>query len=607
VLATGVILDLEPAHGLAVFAAAYLIAGYDVLWSAARDVRALRPFNENLLMAIASLGAFAIGDQMEGVAILLFYQVGELFQDYAVSKSRRSIGSLLEMMPDSANLVDGDSVRAVDPSEVHVGDTVLIRPGEKVPLDCTVASGESMIDASSITGESVPRRAVAGDALLSGTICSNGSVTATVTAEYSDSTASKIREMIESSYEAKSRSENFVTKFARYYTPAVVLSALALAAVPGLVLGDPETWIYRALTFLVISCPCALVISIPMAFFGGIGGASRAGILVKGGNYLEALAGVRVVAFDKTGTLTEGVFEVSEVRAEGMGADELVRLAAHAEIDSSHPVAAGIRRAFGGELDRGSVGGVGEAPGMGVSSMVGGRLVSVGSAALMESRGIRAPEPGGFGTVAHVAVDGEYAGYMLISDRVRRDSARAVSALAGMGVEAVMLTGDGDAAARHVSAEVGIREVRSRLLPGDKVGALEEIISGGRRVAFVGDGVNDAPSLARADVGVAMGALGSDAAIEAADMVITDDMPSKVPLAIKIARKTRSVSMQNIAFALGVKALFLALGVMGEITMIEAVFADVGVALIAILNAMRTLSVPRLGGGGAPAAADNVK
>ncbi|MDR3206437.1 MAG: cadmium-translocating P-type ATPase [Candidatus Methanoplasma sp.] len=594
--AVGIIADLRFEYELAIFGAAYAIVGYDVLLEAAADIWHRKPFNENLLMAIASLGAFAIGEHMEGTAVLLFYQIGELFQDYAVNRSRGSIKSLMEMMPDSANLVTPDGVVAVGPQDVHIGDAIVVRPGERIPLDGTVVEGRSMVDTSSLTGESVPRDASVGDAVLSGCICVNGALTVSVTSEYEDSAAMRIMSMMDEAYGRKSRSEDFVTKFARYYTPAVVVAALMLAILPPLILGGAfETWLYRALMFLVISCPCAVVISVPLAFFGGIGGASRAGILVKGGNYLDALAGVDTVVFDKTGTLTEGVFEVLSVHPVGIEKEELIRLAAHAETDSNHPIAAGILRAHAGETKRSNVKGMEEIRGKGVAAFVEGRTVVLGSSCLMEEHGVRPIPPEEFGTAVHIAVDGAYVGYMIISDRVRKDSAHAVSELKRMGIGRVcMLTGDCERVGRHVAEELGIDEVFTDLLPGDKMAIVDRLIGEGRKVAFVGDGVNDAPSLARSDVGIAMGALGSDAAIEAADVVITDDMPSKVSTAIRISKRTRSIAIENIVFALAVKAVFLSMGALGYITLIEAVFADVGVAVIAILNSMRALRAPRV-------------
>ncbi|MCL2148230.1 MAG: cadmium-translocating P-type ATPase [Methanomassiliicoccaceae archaeon] len=590
-LAAGVLAGLDGIAALTVFAAAYAVAGYPVFIRFLKAIYNRRPFDENFLMTVASLGAFAIGEAPEGVAILLFYQVGELFEEYAVDRSRRSISSLTDLLPEDVNLLVDGEVVATRPEDVRVGDLIVVRPGERAPLDGVVTEGSSMVDTSAITGESVPRRASPGDTVLSGCISVNGALTMRVTSLHADSTASRIVSLIEDAYEAKSRSESFVTKFARYYTPAVVLSALLLAAVPPLAFGAPfEEWLYRALTFLVISCPCALVISIPLAFFGGIGGASRMGILVKGGNYLEALAGVDTVVFDKTGTLTEGVFDVEGVTPRGMDAEGLLRIAAHAEFHSSHPVAVSIRKAYGKDIDVSAVGTCEETAGRGVAAEVDGRRVLAGNGGLMSENGVAFEAPDAFGTAVHVAVDGEYAGCIVISDRVRRDSASAVAMLKDAGVrEVAMLTGDTRAAGEHVARPLGIGSVYTDLLPADKIGIVERLLSEGRSVAFVGDGMNDAPSLARSDVGIAMGVMGSDAAIEAADVVIMDDMPSKVPVAIRVARRTRWISIENIVFAIGVKAVFLALGAMGHITLVEAVFADVGVAVIAILNSVRTL------------------
>ncbi|MDR0888133.1 MAG: cadmium-translocating P-type ATPase [Candidatus Methanoplasma sp.] len=588
--------DIDPVFSLVLFAVSYIIVGYDVLWASAKDIYNLKPFNENLLMGIASLGAFAVGEYLEGVAILLFYQVGELFQDYAVDRSRRSISSLMDLMPDTVNLKTENGIEIVDPYDVRVGDIILIRPGERIPLDSKVIDGNSAIDTSTITGESVPRNATVGDRLFSGCINVNGVLTAEVISEYADSTAMRITDMIENAYEAKSKSENFVTKFARYYTPAVVIAALVLAVLPPLILGEPFTdWVYRALTFLVISCPCALVISIPLAFFGGIGGASRAGILVKGGNYLDTLSKIDTVVFDKTGTLTEGVFEVGAIFTHGISEEELLEVVAHAEIDSNHPIADGIRKSYGKETDRSIVKVLEEISGRGVRSIVRGQDVVVGNHTLMGQMGIEYDEPKEFGTAVHVAIAGKYAGYLVISDRQRKDSKTAVELLKKIGIKNVcMLTGDTGKMGEHVAEQLGIDVVYSELLPEDKMRIVESLIAEGNSVAFVGDGINDAPSLARSDVGIAMGAFGSDAAIEAADIVIMDDMPSKVPLSIKVARKTRSIAIENIIFALGVKALFLILGAFGYITLVEAIFADVGVAIIAILNSARALRVPRI-------------
>jgi Cd2+/Zn2+-exporting ATPase len=595
-LGIGILADIDETVRLIVFASSYVAVGYPVFVRFLKAVYHRQPFDENFLMTVASLGAFAIGEAPEGAAILLFYQVGMLFEDYAVDRSRRSISSLTDLLPESVNLLKEGEVTESEPEDVRIDDLILIRPGERIPLDGIVVEGSSMVDTSSITGESVPRRVSAGDAVLSGCISVNGVLTVRVTSVYSDSTASRIIGMIEDAYGAKSRSENFVTKFARYYTPAVVLSAILLAFLPPLILGDPfEGWIYKALTFLVISCPCALVISIPLAFFGGIGGASRMGILVKGGNYLEALAGVDTVAFDKTGTLTEGTFKVERIIPQGIEERDLLRLAAHAEFHSNHPIAASIKKAYGGEIDGSIVRNAEETAGGGVAAEVDGHTVLAGNESFLLRNGVEFERPDVFGTVVYVSVDGGYKGCFMIFDRIREDSKRAVAMLKDAGIKDIaMLTGDIGGAGEYVAGTLGIDLVYSELLPSDKIGIVENLLSEGRSVAFVGDGINDAPSLARSDVGIAMGAMGSDAAIEAADIVIMDDMPSKVPIAIKIAKKTRSISIENIVFALGVKALFLTLGALGYITLVEAVFADVGVAVIAILNSIRTLRISRL-------------
>ena len=595
-LGIGILADVDDTTELIILAASYVAVGYPIFIRFLKAIYNRQPFDENFLMTVASLGAFAIGEAPEGIAILLFYQVGVLFEDYAVDRSRRSITSLTNLLPESVSLLREGEVVETEPKDVNIGDMILVRPGERIPLDGIVAEGSSMIDTSSITGESVPRRASAGDAVLSGCISTNGVLTVRVTSVYTDSTASRIIGMIEDAYEAKSKTENFVTKFARYYTPIVVLSAILLALIPPLVLGDSfEVWIYRALTFLVISCPCALVISIPLAFFGGIGGASRMGILIKGGNYLEALAGVDTVVFDKTGTLTEGTFEVERIIPYGIEEEELLRIAAHAEFHSNHPIAVSVREAYGKEIDGSIVGAVEEIAGRGISAEIGGHEVLIGNESLMSEAGIAFEKFGGFGTAVYVSFDGGYKGCLAISDRVKRDSAATVKMLKEEGIKNIaMLTGDICHVGEHIAGSIGIDTVYTDLLPGDKIGIVERLLSEGRSVAFVGDGINDAPSLARSDVGIAMGAMGSDAAIEAADIVIMDDMPSKVPIAIKIAKKTRSISVGNIIFALGVKVLFLVLGALGYITLVEAVFADVGVAIIAILNSIRTLRTSKM-------------
>ena len=590
-LIIGIFAGLDQYVELGIFGASYIIAGYPVFIRFLKAIWNRQPFDENFLMTVASLGAFAIGQAPEGIAILLFYQVGELFEDYAVDRSRRSISSLTDLLPLSVNVLKEGEVVETVPEDVKIDDVIIVRPGERIPLDGVVIEGSSMIDTSSITGESVPRRSSVGDTVLSGCISTNGVLTVRVTSLFSDSTASRIVHMIEEAYEAKSRSEDFVTKFARYYTPVVVLSALLLAVIPPLLLSDPfEEWIYRALTFLVISCPCALVISIPLAYFGGIGGASRMGILVKGGNYLEALAGIDTVVFDKTGTLTEGTFDVERIISKDIAEEDLLRLAAYAEFHSNHPVAVSIKRSFGKDIDGSRIGSVEEIAGKGVKAIVDGTEICVGNESMMSDHDILFDVPDDFGTKIFISADGVYKGCLVISDRIRSDSGPAVSMLKEAGIEHIaMLTGDIESIGKHVGGKVGIDTVYAELLPADKFGMVERLLSEGKKVAFVGDGINDSPALARSDVGIAMGAMGSDAAIEAADIVIMDDMPSRVPIAIRIAKKTRSISVQNIIFAIGIKVLFLALGALGYITLVEAVFADVGVAVIAILNSIRTL------------------
>ena len=587
-------IGLDGAEALFVFTIAYVIVGYEVLWRAVTDMVHLRPFNENTLMTIATLGAFIIGEYMEGVAVLIFYQTGEYFQEYAVNKSRRSIKSLMNLMPDSANVKTDDGIVTKSPSEVGVGEIVIIRPGERIPLDCTVIEGSAMIDTSSMTGESVPRGASVGDHLFSGCICANGVLVAKVTSTHDDSAATKVLTMIEEAYECKSKSEAFVTKFAKYYTPIVALCALLLATIPTFIFNqDLNEWTYRALTFLVISCPCAVVISVPLSFFGGIGGSSKAGILIKGGNYLEALANVDTVIFDKTGTLTKGVFKVIKVSPVSISERDLLMFAAYSEFHSNHPIANGILSAFDEPIDESRTKLIEEASGQGLISVVDGREVLVGNRKLMEAHGMDVQEET-FGTIVHVAVDGDYAGCIVISDIIKDDSKKAISDLKGLGIKEVcILTGDSKAVGMHVANEVGADSVISELLPGEKLEVVLGKIVDGRRVAFVGDGINDAPSIARADVGIAMGGLGSDAAIESADVVILDDMPSKIPLGIKIAKKTRNIALMNIVFAIGVKILFLIGGALGLISLTHAIFADVGVSVIAIVNAMRALRVPR--------------
>ena len=581
---------------LAVWLVPYLVIGYDVLYKALLGIKNGEVFDENFLMAVATVGAMACGEYGEGVAVMLFYQVGELFQSYAVGKSRRSISELMDIRPDSANLEQADgSVQAVDPDEVPVGAVIVVRPGEKVPIDGVVASGESTLNTAALTGESRPRAVHPGDGVISGCVNEDGLLRITTTKLYGESTVAKILDLVENSSLKKAKVENFITKFARWYTPAVCLAALVLALLPPLVLGGGwSVWVLRALTFLVISCPCALVISIPLTFFGGIGGASRCGILVKGGNYLEALAHTGVAAFDKTGTLTRGVFEVTRVSpAPGVDRDDLLQTAALAESYSSHPISKSLREACPG-LDARRASDAQEIAGQGVRALVDGRTVLAGNARLMEAEHIAyAPDEGG-GSVVYVARDGAFLGSILISDEEKPTARAAVQDLRAQGVRTVMLTGDSPAVAQQVAGRLGIDEVHAGLLPADKVRQVETLLAqkpADAMLAFAGDGINDAPVLMRADIGIAMGALGSDAAIEAADVVLMDDDPAKIGLAMRVARKCMRIVYQNIVFALGIKALFLILSAVGVANMWWAVFADVGVMVLAVLNATRMLNV----------------
>ena len=576
----------------------YLVIGWDILRKAFLGILHGEVFDENFLMAIATVGAMGVGEYREGVAVMLFYQVGELFQSYAVGKSRRSIAALMDIRPDSANLEQADgSLNTVDPEEVPVGAVIVVRPGERVPLDGAVLSGESSLNTSALTGESVPRTVRPGDEVISGCVNGDGLLRIEVRKPYGESTVAKILDLVENSSLKKARAENFITKFARYYTPAVCIAALALAVIPPLFVGGWMTWFTRALTFLVISCPCALVISIPLTFFGGIGGASRQGVLIKGGNYLEALAHTETAVFDKTGTLTRGVFAVERVRPAGDYAEaQVIELAAQAESYSNHPISKSLRAACAEQPDPKRTSDVQEIAGQGIRASVDGHAVAVGNARLMEALGIAYIPDDGVGTVVYVACDGAFLGSILIADEVKPTAAAAVSALKKQGVRTVMLTGDAPAVAEHVAAELGMDEVHAGLLPGDKVEKVEALLAAkrpGSSLAFVGDGINDAPVLMRADVGIAMGALGSDAAIEAADVVLMDDDPAKLSDAMGLARKCMRIVYENIIFALGIKFAFLILGAAGIATMWWAVFADVGVMVLAVLNAMRMLSAPK--------------
>ena len=593
----GFIITFESSFtNLCFYLTAYFIVGGDVVLRAVRNILRLQIFDENFLMFIATVGAFLIGEYPEAVGVMLFYQIGELFQGYAVDKSRKSIAELMDIRPDYANLKTADEIKKVDPDDVLVGNEIIIRPGERIPLDAIVTNGSSLVDTSSLTGEAVPRDAAVGSELLSGCINLSGLLTARVTKEFGDSTVSKILDLVENATAKKSKSENFITKFARIYTPAVVILAAMLAFIPPLTFSEaPLTeWIFRALTFLVISCPCALVISVPLSFFGGIGGASRQGILVKGGNYLEALAKTETVIFDKTGTLTKGVFDVQEIVAQAMEPEELLELAALAESHSNHPISLSVQRAYGKTIDIEKVTDVKEIAGLGVQAVIAGKVVLAGNAKLMKEHGVGYEEPLTAGTIVHIASAGNYAGYIVIADQLKPDAAKTIKLLRSEGIkQTVMLTGDQKSVGELVAKKLGINHVYTELLPADKVRKLEEIMlvrSRNGKVAFVGDGVNDAPVLARADIGIAMGGLGSDAAIEAADVVVMTDEPAKIVTAIKIAKRTVRIAKQNIVFALSVKAAVLVLGALGLANMWAAVFADVGVSVIAILNAIRVLS-----------------
>ncbi|MGR6897276.1 heavy metal translocating P-type ATPase [Rummeliibacillus sp. BSL5] len=595
----GMFTPVSGIYELAIFLLAYLIVGGDVIYRAFRNILRGQVFDEHFLMALATIGAFAIKQYPEGVAVMLFYQVGELFQGIAVNRSRKSIGDLMDIRPDYANIKVGNEIKKVSPDEVKIGDIIVIKPGEKVPLDGKVLEGNSMVDTSALTGESVPREVQSGSDVLSGFINKSGLLSVEVTKVFGESTVSKILDLVQNASSRKAPTENFITKFARYYTPVVVIVAAALAFIPPLLLNGAtfSDWIYRALVFLVISCPCALVVSIPLGFFGGIGAASKMGILVKGSNYLEALNNVKYVVFDKTGTLTKGVFEVTTICPYGnISKEDLLEYAAFAETHSNHPIAQSIRNAYGKELSVDKIQEYNEISGHGTAVTVDGKEILAGNAKLMNKENIAFKEPSEIGTIVHIALNRNYAGYIVIADELKEDSVQAVRSLKELGIKkTIMLTGDAASVAKSVGEKLGLDEVHAELLPQHKVEEIEKIDAqknSKEKLIFVGDGINDTPVLARADVGMAMGGLGSDAAIEAADIVIMTDEPSKIPAAIGIAKRTRVIVWQNILFALGVKGIFLLLGAFGIATMWEAVFSDVGVTLLAVLNAMRVLRVP---------------
>ena len=603
------LISLLPVKGyirFALFMIPYLVIGYDILRKAVKGIMNRQVFDENFLMAVATIGAIALGDYTEGVAVMIFYQIGELFQSYAVGKSRRNISELMDIRPDYANVeTENGELEQVDPDEVEIGSVIVVQPGEKVPIDGVLIEGKSTLNTSALTGESLPREAEVDDEIVSGCINMTGVLRIKTTKEFGESTVSKILDMVENASSRKSRSENFISKFAHYYTPIVCYCAAALAVLPPLVsilflhiAPDWGEWIFRALTFLVISCPCALVISIPLSFFAGIGGASRSGVLVKGSNYMETLAQTSCVVFDKTGTLTQGVFAVSSIYPEGMSEDQLLEYAALAESYSSHPISRSLQKAYGKGIDKNRIADVEEISGNGVKAAIDGKEVSVGNDKLMKKLGVSYKELNEVGTVVYVAVDQIFAGSILISDQPKPTAAAAIKALNKAGIrKTVMLTGDRRNVAEHVAKELGISEYYAELLPADKVSGVEKLLAGQRsreKLAFVGDGINDAPVLSRADIGIAMGAMGSDAAIEAADIVLMDDDPMKIAKAIKIARKCIRIVYENIYFAIGIKVICLILGALGIANMWAAIFADVGVMVIAVLNAIRALSVKRL-------------
>lgn len=596
--AAGCLLPLGPTVEMGVFLVCYAVIGWDIVWKAVTNILHGQVFDENFLMTIATIGALILGEHSEGVAVMLFYQVGEWFQSYAVSKSRKSIASLMDIRPDYANVERNGKLEQVDPDEVNIGDTIVVKPGERVPLDGKIIKGTSALDTSALTGESMPRDVEPGMEVISGCINQTGILTIQTTKKYGESTVAKILDLVENASDKKGKTENFISRFARYYTPIVVFAAIALAILPPLVTGQPfSVWIYRALTFLVISCPCALVISIPLSFFGGIGGASKIGVLVKGSNYLESLAHTEVVVFDKTGTLTKGSFAVSQIKAIDMKEEQLLELAAYAEDYSNHPISQSIQKAYGKKIDNSRISDVQEIAGHGVRAVIDGKTVLAGNAKLMNRENIAYTPSDAIGTVIYLACNGKYAGYIVIEDEVKADAPAAIRALKEVGVrKTVMLTGDADAVGKKVAQKLGLDQAYTELLPADKVDRVEAMLkqtSEKGKLVFVGDGINDAPVLARADVGIAMGGLGSDAAIEAADVVLMTDEPSKISAVVRIARKTIRIANENIVFALGVKLLVLILGATGYANMWAAVFADVGVSVIAILNAIRAMRVKK--------------
>lgn len=584
---------------MGVFLICYAVAGWDIVWKAITNILHGQVFDENFLMTIATVGALILGEHSEGVAVMLFYQVGEWFQSYAVSKSRKSITSLMDIRPDYANIEKDGKLVQVDPDEVQIGDTIVVKPGERVPLDGKIIKGTSALDTSALTGESMPREVEPGMDVISGCINQTGILTIQTTKEFGESTVAKILDLVENASDKKGKTENFISRFARYYTPIVVFAALALAVLPPLILQQSfSVWIYRALTFLVISCPCALVISIPLSFFGGIGGSSKIGVLVKGSNYLESLAHAETVVFDKTGTLTKGSFAVTEIHPVGMKDTQLLELAAYAEDYSNHPISLSIKSAYGKKIDSSRISDVQEIAGHGVQAVIDGKKILAGNAKLMQKEHIKYSPSSSVGTVVYLACNGKYAGCIVIEDEIKADAATAIKNLKSSGIrKTVMLTGDADAVGKKVAGRLGLDQVYTELLPADKVDRVEDLLkqkSEKGKLVFVGDGINDAPVLARADVGIAMGALGSDAAIEAADVVLMTDEPSKIAAVMKIARKTIRIANQNIVFALAVKFLVLILGAIGKANMWAAVFADVGVSIIAILNAIRAMRVKNL-------------